>query len=85
VRELKEDYGVEKCFAWRVDGPLDSPGLLEDAKLYDAYFAATATVMTPRRWDSLPACLWDGFLHLSQPAGRLAKKLRPRSGPRGGA
>src|ERR1700704_428568 len=23
VRELKEQYGVEKVFAWRVDGPLD--------------------------------------------------------------
>jgi len=40
VRELKEEYGVEKVFGWRVDGPLDSPGLLEDARLYDAYFCS---------------------------------------------
>jgi hypothetical protein len=40
VRELKGQYGVEKVFAWRVDGPLDSPGLLEDARLYDCYFCS---------------------------------------------
>src|SRR5258708_38831663 len=35
VHELKQQYGVEKVFAWRVDGPLDSPDLLEDARIYD--------------------------------------------------
>lgn len=40
VRELKEQCGVEKVFAWRVDGPLDSPGLLNDARLYDCYFCS---------------------------------------------
>jgi spore maturation protein CgeB len=39
VRELKEQ-GVEKVFAWRVDGPLDSPDLLEDARIYDRYFCS---------------------------------------------
>ncbi|MDD5241102.1 MAG: glycosyltransferase [Sulfuricella sp.] len=38
VSELKHDYDVEKVFAWRVDGPLDSHGLLEDAAIYDHYF-----------------------------------------------
>ncbi len=40
VGELKRDYGVEKVFAWRVDGPLDSPDLLDDARIYDAYFCS---------------------------------------------
>ncbi len=40
VRELKEQCGVEKVFAGRVDGPLDSPDLLEDASLYDSYFCS---------------------------------------------
>ncbi len=38
VAELKADYGVKKVVGWRVDGPLDSPGLVEDAAIYDAYF-----------------------------------------------
>ncbi len=38
VRELKRDYGVEKIIGWRVDGPLDTPDLLEDARIYDVYF-----------------------------------------------
>src|SRR5258708_21872186 len=29
VHELKQQYGVGKVFAWRVDGPLDSPDRLE--------------------------------------------------------
>ncbi len=32
--------GVEKVFAWRVDGPLDTNDLLADAKIYDAYFCS---------------------------------------------
>ncbi|MBS4099329.1 MAG: glycosyltransferase [Sulfuricella sp.] len=38
VAELKADYGVKKVVGWRVDGPLDSPGLVDDAALYDEYF-----------------------------------------------
>lgn len=38
VAELKADYGVKKIVGWRVDGPLDSPGLIEDATIYDEYF-----------------------------------------------
>ena len=40
VAELKEDYGVRKVIGWRIDGPLDSPGLVEDAKIYDEYFCS---------------------------------------------
>lgn len=40
VRELKRDYGVEKVIGWRVDGPLDTPDLLEDAAIYDHYFCS---------------------------------------------
>ncbi len=40
VHELKQQYGVEKVFAWRVDGPLDSPDLLDDARIYDCYFCS---------------------------------------------
>lgn len=38
VAELKADYGVKKVVGWRVDGPLDSPGLVEDAAIYHEYF-----------------------------------------------
>lgn len=40
VAELKADYGVRKVIGWRVDGPLESPGLLEDAAIYDEYFCS---------------------------------------------
>ena len=40
VAELKRDCGVEKVFAWRVDGPLDTPDLLGDAAIYDHYFCS---------------------------------------------
>ena len=40
VRELKRDFGVEKVIGWRVDGPLDTPDLLEDAAIYDHYFCS---------------------------------------------
>lgn len=40
VAELKQDYGVRKVIGWSVDGPLDSPGLVEDAAIYDTYFCS---------------------------------------------
>lgn len=40
VGELKRDYGVEKVIGWRVDGPLDTPDLLQDAAIYDHYFCS---------------------------------------------
>jgi len=49
VRSLKRDHGVEKVFAWRVDGPLDSPDLLEDARIYDAYFCSHRHGYDPQR------------------------------------
>jgi hypothetical protein len=48
VASLKRDHGVEKVFAWRVDGPLDSPDLLEDARIYDAYFCSHRHGYDPR-------------------------------------
>ena len=40
VQALKRDCGVEKVIGWRVDGPLDTPDLHEDARIYDVYFCA---------------------------------------------
>jgi hypothetical protein len=40
VAELKRDYGVQRVIGWRVDGPLDSPGLVADAAIYDDYFCS---------------------------------------------
>jgi spore maturation protein CgeB len=40
VRRLKREYGVEKVIGWRVDGPLDTPDLLQDARIYDHYFCS---------------------------------------------
>jgi spore maturation protein CgeB len=40
VAELKRDCGVEQVLGWRVDGPLDTPDLLEDAAIYDRYFCS---------------------------------------------
>jgi spore maturation protein CgeB len=48
VAELKRDYGVEKVIGWRVDGPLDSPDLLDDARIYDCYFCSHRHGYDPR-------------------------------------
>ena len=48
VELLKGKHGVEKVIGWRVDGPLDSPGLIEDARIYDAYFCAHREGYDPR-------------------------------------
>ena len=48
VRALKRDCGVEKVIGWRVDGPLDTPDLLEDARIYDVYFCAHRHGYDPR-------------------------------------
>jgi spore maturation protein CgeB len=40
VARLKRECGVEKVVGWRVDGPLDTPDLLEDARIYDRYFCS---------------------------------------------
>lgn len=40
VAELKRECGVEQVVGWRVDGPLDCPDLLEDARIYDLYFCS---------------------------------------------
>lgn len=40
VARLKRECGVEKVAGWRVDGPLDTPDLLEDARIYDVYFCS---------------------------------------------
>jgi len=48
VHELKRDCGVDKVIGWRVDGPLDTPDLLEDARIYDLYFCAHRHGYDPR-------------------------------------
>src|SRR5690349_4833925 len=48
VATLKRQYGVEKVIGWRVDGPLDTPDLLEDARIYDVYFCAHRHGYDPR-------------------------------------
>ena len=48
VAELKRECGVGKVVGWRVDGPLDSPDLLEDARVYDLYFCSHRHGYDPR-------------------------------------
>jgi spore maturation protein CgeB len=48
VAELKRECGVDKVVGWRVDGPLDSPDLLEDARVYDLYFCSHRHGYDPR-------------------------------------
>ena len=48
VRALKRGCGVQKVIGWRVDGPLDTPDLLEDARIYDVYFCAHRHGYEPR-------------------------------------
>jgi spore maturation protein CgeB len=40
VERLKRECGVERIACWRVGGPLHTPDLREDARLFDAYFCA---------------------------------------------
>jgi spore maturation protein CgeB len=40
VERLKRECGVEKVACWRVGGPLQTPDLLEDARVYDVYFCS---------------------------------------------
>jgi spore maturation protein CgeB len=48
VARLKAECGVEKVVGWRVDGPLDTPDLLEDAAIYDVYFCSHRHGYDPR-------------------------------------
>jgi spore maturation protein CgeB len=48
VAALKRDCGVEQVIGWRVDGPLDTPDLLDDARIYDVYFCAHRNGYDPR-------------------------------------
>ena len=48
VARLKRECGVEKVVGWRVDGPLDTPDLLEDARIYDVYFCSHRHGYDPR-------------------------------------
>ncbi len=65
VEGLKRDYGVEKVFAWCVDGPMDFPGLLEDAAIYDHYFCTHKYGYDPKadRIHYLPAYGMDFSLY----------------------
>jgi len=48
VAELKGECGVGQVVGWRVDGPLDSPDLLQDARVYDLYFCSHRHGYDPR-------------------------------------
>jgi spore maturation protein CgeB len=48
VHELKSEYGVEKVIGWQVNGPLDTPDLLDDAAIYDHYFCSHRHGYDPR-------------------------------------
>jgi hypothetical protein len=77
VRELKDECGVEKVFAWRVDGPLDTPDLLEDAAIYDAYFCGHREGYNPRshRIDYLPVYGMDFSLYRNLGPGRTEHEM----------
>jgi spore maturation protein CgeB len=72
VAELKRDYGVESVIGWRVDGPLDTPDLLEDAAIYDVYFCSHRHGYDPRtaRIDYLPVYAMDFSLFRNLHLGR---------------
>lgn len=71
VDELKSRYGVKRVIGWRVDGPMDCPDLLEDARIYDDYFCIHRHGYDPVR---------DGIHHL--PAfGVDAELYRPPAEP----
>ena len=77
VAELKRDCGVEKVFAWRVDGPLDTPDLLEDAPIYDHYFCSHRHGYEPRaaRIDYLPVYGMDLSLYRNLGLGRREHEM----------
>jgi hypothetical protein len=77
VRELKDECGVEKVFAWRVDGPLDTPDLLEDAAIYDGYFCCHREGYDPRshRIDYLPVYGMDFSLYRNLGLGRTEHEM----------
>jgi spore maturation protein CgeB len=71
VEELKREHGVEKVIGWRVDGPLDTPDLLQDAAAYDHYFCAHREGYDPRsdRIAYLPVYGMDFSLYRNLYAG----------------
>jgi hypothetical protein len=77
VARLKRDCGVEKVFAWRVDGPLDTPDLLEDAAVYDRYFCSHRHGYDPRRdrIDFLPVYGMDFSLYRNLHVGTYEHEL----------
>ena len=72
VQELKSLYGVEKIIGWRVDGPKDSPDLVEDAAIYDHYFCIHRHGYDPQRdrIQFLPAFGVDPELYRPSPTDR---------------
>jgi spore maturation protein CgeB len=77
VAELKRDFGVERVFAWRVDGPLDTPDLLDDAAIYDCYFCSHRHGYDPRshRIDYLPVYGMDFALFRNLGLGRYEHEM----------
>lgn len=77
VRSLKQQCGVEKVFAWRVDGPLDTPDLLEDARIYDCYFCSHRHGYDPRadKIHPLPVYGMDFSLYRNLHLGKYERDL----------
>lgn len=83
VRELKRDCGVEKVIGWRVDGPLDTPDLLEDAAIYDRYFCSHREGYDPRadKIHYLPVYGMDFSLYRKVPVGGYERDMVLVGGP----
>lgn len=47
AEELRRDEGVQQVLCWQVSGPLDSPGLLKNASIFDHYFCIHRHGYTP--------------------------------------
>src|SRR5262245_12531890 len=77
VAELKRDCGVEQVIGWRVDGPLDTPDLLQDARIYDRYFCSHRHGYDPRadRIDYLPVYGMDLDLYRKLDTGRYEREM----------
>src|SRR5262245_22538250 len=77
VHELKRDCGVEQVIGWRVDGPLDTPDLLQVARIYDRYFCSQRHGYDARadRIDYLPVYAMDRALFHKVEAGRWQHEM----------
>jgi spore maturation protein CgeB len=77
VDELKRECGVEQVIGWRVDGPLDTPDLLQDARIYDHYFCGHRHGYDARadRIDYLPVYGMDFALYRKLDAAKCEHEM----------